>query len=294
MSRLTPGGIPARDSPGLLTYAEAVAQSQSLIRMKLDVSQPIDLGEFVSAFTAMAAEYDRFMRADHPDVAPDAALYVKHVRDGCIEADLVPTVIGAVAFMAGVLTIDDFIRRYGARLAKYLKPGGRAADATKSELKHFSEQVAAIANTAGSSISVAAIEIDDGKEKVKAIFRFDSAEAQDIQQRVEEHKRELDHTARADKDRVLMVFTRSDVRSAALGKRSGEHVVIEAISDKSLPLIYASDLAEQQIKHEIAEAADNVYKKGFSVDVNVESRGGRPVAYSVTNLHRVIDLPDED
>jgi hypothetical protein len=77
-----------------------------------------------------------------------------------------------------------------------------------------------------------------------------------------------------------------------VGKRSGEPVQIEDISEKELPLIYASDLAEQRIKHEILEVEDNVFKKGFVVDVNVETRGGRPVAYRATNLHQVIDLPD--
>jgi hypothetical protein len=56
--------------------------------------------------------------------------------------------------------------------------------------------------------------------------------------------------------------------------------------------LYASDLVEQRIKHEIREADDNVYKKGFIVDVNFQLKGGRPVAYRVTNLHQVIDLPD--
>jgi len=58
-------------------------------------------------------------------------------------------------------------------------------------------------------------------------------------------------------------------------------------------LIYASDLAEQRITHEITEADDNVYKKGLVVDVNVEMRAGKPVAYRVTNFHDIIDLPDD-
>ena len=67
---------------------------------------------------------------------------------------------------------------------------------------------------------------------------------------------------------------------------------IEKISEKEFPLIYASSLAEQKIKHEIRDADENVFKKGFVVDVNVELRAGRPVAYRVTNLHQVIDLPE--
>lgn len=72
-----------------------------------------------------------------------------------------------------------------------------------------------------------------------------------------------------------MVFTQANIKNATVGKRSGER------------------LAEQKIKHEIREADDNLFKKGFIVDVNIELRGGKPVAYRVTNLHDVIDLPDD-
>lgn len=44
-------------------------------------------------------------------------------------------------------------------------------------------------------------------------------------------------------------------------------------------------------KHEIREADENVYKKGFVVDVNVRSAGGKPAAYAVTHVRQVIDLP---
>ena len=56
--------------------------------------------------------------------------------------------------------------------------------------------------------------------------------------------------------------------------------------------MYASELAEQRIKHEIRESEDNVYKKGFVVDVNVKMVNGRPSVYAVTNLHEIIDLDD--
>ena len=62
---------------------------------------------------------------------------------------------------------------------------------------------------------------------------------------------------------------------------NGERVKTEQVYDRDFPLIYASDLAEQRIKHEIREADDNLFKKGFIVDVNVETMGGRSVAYRV-------------
>lgn len=275
-------------------YRAAMERGQPFIRLKLDVDQPIDLGEFVAAFTAMGAEYERFIKTERPDATSNSTLYVKHVRDGCIEAELIPWIIGGglLTALGAANTVYDFVEKYGGRISKYLKAGGRAEGASKSELNHFSEQVAAIANTPGSNLQIAAIEVENGKEITRVAFKFDTSEARTIQQRVDEHKREIEHQSRADRERVLMIFIRSDVRDAAVGKRSGELVEIAAISPKPRPLIYASAIAEEQIKFEIT-TDDSVYKKGFVVDVNVEMRGGKPVAYAVTNLHQVIDLPDD-
>ena len=41
------------------------------------------------------------------------------------------------------------------------------------------------------------------------------------------------------------------------------------------------------------KASENIFKKGFVVDVDIETRQGRPVAYRVKNVHQVIDLPDD-
>ena len=284
------------DSLQLRTYASAMERGQPYIRLKLDTNKPIEMGEFVGAFTSIAAEYDRFIRGVEPGQVPDATLYVRDVRDGCIEADLIPWLIGGgfIGLLAAANTLHEFVERYGGRISKYLHPNGRAEDANKSELKHFADQVAAIASNPDSALEIAAIEVEDGEHRVKAAFKFSTSEAKDIERRINDHRRELEHSAGTDHERVLMTFTRSDVRQSVVGKRSGELVRIGAISDRSLPLIYASELAEREIKHEIAEAEDNVYKKGFVVDVNVEDRSGKPLAYRVTNLHQVIDLPDED
>jgi hypothetical protein len=109
---------------------------------------------------------------------------------------------------------------------------------------------------------------------------------------VHSSQHELEKPAQEPHERVLMVFTRSDVHSASLGKPSGEKVLIEEISDKSISLTYGSDLAEQKLKHEIREADENVYKKGFIVDVHTKKVRGKPVAYAVTHVHDVIDIEE--
>jgi len=283
LSRLRPGhNLGEDDNLKLSDYAKAMERGQPYVRLRLSVPEAIELGAFVGAFTALASEYDRFIRTEHGKNG-EATLYVAEVRKGSIEADLIPALasgIPVLVAMAGqALDVEEFVRRYGHRLTRLLgKSPLLPEDITKAELRDFTEQVAAIAAVPGSTIEVAAIKIENGEHKIEAAFKFDTKQAREIQDKAELMHQQIEHLARADHERVLMVFTRSDVRGATVGKRSGELVSIDAISDRSLPLIYASDLAEQQIKHEIAEADDNVYKKGFMVDVNVESRSAKPVA----------------
>jgi hypothetical protein len=267
------------------------------IQLKVEVDQPLELGDFVGAFTALGAEFERYMRAREAEGDSHAKLYVREVRQGSIVADLLPylaTFGGLADGMQQIMAVEDFVKRYGGRLLAYRRVGGRAEDMTKSALEDFNRQVAAIAHHPKSKLSVAAIEIKNGDHHVRAAFEFDTGEARVIQEQVEIHKYEIEHQTGHLHERVLMTFTRSDVRTTAVGKRSGEQVRIEDISHRSMPIIYASDLAERQIKYEITEAEDNVYKKGFVVDVAVERRQGRVVAYRIMHLHQIIDLPDDD
>lgn len=114
---------------------------------------------------------------------------------------------------------------------------------------------------------------------------FNTKDAREITKTIEGEFKRLDESRSVDFERVLLVFTRSDVGDARVGQRSGERVVIEEISTKPLAITYGSELAEERIKHEIRESDDNIYKKGFSVDVKVQNRGMKPVAYSIMHVH---------
>ena len=122
----------------------------------------------------------------------------------------------------------------------------------------------------------------------------DPSDAQSVAKTIDAEYRRLDAQADRSVERVLMIFTRSDINNAPTDKRSGERVLISEITDKELPLIYASAMSEQRIKHVIREADENIFKKGFVVDVLVLHKGTRPIAYKLTDVHDVIDLPDDD
>jgi hypothetical protein len=223
-------------------------------------------------------------------------MYVREVRAGSIEADLIPWLSVYAPFISDMdkaLIIEEFVRRWAGRFQALLGDGTTAPPQTRSELKDWADAVRAVATDPNASQTLEAAVFKDGKKKVEAAFRFNTNDARQALQTVEARQLQLEQqTQHSDRERVLMRFTRSDIGEATLGKRSGERVVIEEISDKPLALIYGSDLAEQRIKHEIRDSYENVFKKGFVVDVNVRSSGGKPVAYAVTNVHQIIELSD--
>jgi len=159
-------------------------------------------------------------------------------------------------------------------------------------LRDWADAAKSIASDPVASHRLEVARFVDGKREISAEFRFTAPEARTALQNIEDRKKLLAKPDSSQYERVLMVFTRSDINDADVGKSSGERVRIEELSNKALALMYGSEVAEGRIKHEIREADDNVFKKGFVVDVMVKLRSGKPVAYSVTNVHDVIDLPD--
>jgi len=267
------------------------------IILNLKTKEPIELGDFVGAFVALGNDYERFTSERGIDDKGEAKIYVKEVRAGSIEADLIPWLSIFAPFIADMekaIIVEDFVRRWGARLIDLLQGNKSELPSSSSELKDWSRMVEAIANDPDGKATISAAVFEDGKREIRAAVEFDTHQARKALAVIEERRKELELQGVEPYQRALMVFTRSDVNDADINKRSGERVKIEEIHNRSLALMYGSELAEDRIKHEIREADENVFKKGFVVDVMVKLRNGNPVAYSVVHVHDVIDLPDDD
>lgn len=271
-----------------------MATGKPHIVLTLDTKEPIELGAFVGAFTSLENEYSRFIKQAEPDLAGEADLFVRDIRSGSIIVDLIPWLSMTAPFiddMEKALIIEKFVRTWKERFELLLSGKGKAPE-TRLELKDWADAVKAIATDAKGSGKIEAATFLGGKKKIRAAFKFNSLDAREVLKTVERRQQLLEKTQHADHTRVLMRFTRSDIADVTVGKPSGERIKIEEISDRSLPLVYGSELAEERIKHEIREADENVYKKGFIVDVNVKSTGGRPLAYAIIDVHQIIELPD--
>lgn len=262
-----------------------------------ETEHPIELRDFVGAFVGIGNQFELQYAREHGVSKGTARFFVHEVREGSIVAELVPyflpATFGAGAVLAGIKHANDlisFVKNIKSGIDFLKKPTGRLPHATKSELGDFLRTVSPVAHDSNGSLSLAVYEDDD----CRVAFKFDTQEAREAEANILEQTAEMSQTDDADHKRVLMVFTRTNVAHAKTGKRSGELVEIETLYRSPLPVVYASRLAEERIRHEIADADENVYKKAFDVDVNVEMRGGKPIAYRVVAVHDVIDLPETD
>lgn len=286
-----------RDSYGLSSYSALMADGRAHIIVTIDTKEPIELGDFVSAFTALSNQYTQYIEEYHPAMSAEAKVFVRELRAGSIIADLIPFVqiFGAASIIPVMQQMDvivDFVQKYGSKLKSYFGDGAGVESATSSDLNDVLGAVVAIANDSDGKSTIEAAYFADDAKQIKAAVSFNTQEANTAVRRIGEHRLRLEGSQHETRERVLMIFTQTNIKTPPLEKRTGERGKIEEISISDKPLIYASDLAEKKIKHEIKEADENVFKKGFVVDVAVLTKSGKIAAYKIINLHQVIDLPD--
>jgi hypothetical protein len=286
----------------VVSYTQAMGEDGAHIRLKLDTDEPVALSDFVAEFVAIGNQFEKFIARERPDLKADTEIYIKEVRTGCIEADLVAWILAggasaawAIDKMDKIQILAKFVESMKTRISPYFRKGGRTPDATKSDLSDFYKTTKAIARDPKATASLEAAFFEDGERKIRAAFKFNNAEAKQAEFEIAEHRQELDAKTDENKERVLLQFVRPSVESGKPGKKGGERGVIPSLAKRALPVLYASKLAEERMLHEKMQLAGNVFRALFDVSVNVElNASGNPRAYRVTEVHTVIEDGDED
>lgn len=275
-----------------LVYSELVEHSNAYLTVTLDLEEPVEIYDFSALFAGVGGQFDRYLAEHHPHLKGKAKMFVKEVRKGSIIFDLVPDIKDLVGMMDGVLVVTGFGALFSKRIRRLI--GGQFVEgANKNDIAEIGKTVRAVSRDAGGDMKIERVAYEEGAWSTKLLIEFDTGDARKAEATIAEQKKELDAIEHVDHSRVLMTFERSRKSDTEIEKPTGELVVIEEAGTAPKALIYASELVEQKIKHEIREADDNIYKKGFIVDANVRLRNGRVVGYAVTAVHQVIDLPED-
>ncbi len=276
----------------VIGYSQAMLEGKNFIELKIELREPAELYDLVASFTAVASQFDDYIRNEHPNLVDgDSKIYVKQIRAGSIVAELLPFIQPLIQNMDSALIVDGFIKRYGGILQKYLR-GKQEEAATKGDLNDFMGQVAAIAKDPNGSLTIASAEYRKTKTTTRASVQFNTEDAKKIESFARAHQKQIEAKAYEVQKNVLMVFWQSNVKETETGKRTGEKAIIEEVSDKPLAVVYDSEIAEGKIKHETKDGDRNLYKLGFYVTCRVERLRSRPVAYRISEVHEIIELPD--
>lgn len=268
-----------------------MTDQNSYLTLTLNLAEPVEAGDLGKMFEALSKEFEDSLEGNNPDLVGQAKIYIKEIRKGSIIIDLLPLIRDAIGVMKDAKVISDFSVLLQNRL-KPLFSGKPSGLKTKGDLITVANLIRAVANDQNGNATLESATFKQGVFRKQLDIKFDTRQARTAISTVEREILLIEQTTGQPYERVTMVFVRSSITDSDLGKRSGELVIVEVISRRGLPLIYASELAEQKIKHEIRESDENIFKKAFVVDVNVELRGGKEIAYRVSHVHQVFDLPD--
>lgn len=275
-----------------LPYRVFMDATPAYLEFEIQVQEPIELSDFVRTFSSLAAQYQRFLHQTGNADEPTAKIYVRRIREGSIIAELIPVITPIIGTMESILIVGHFGRMVRDKLVPYMTKGGRAPVESKTEITEMLGGVRAIArDTKGKAILRKAIMSDDGVRK-ETILEFDTSQARVAEIELVKHYDELNKPTIETYANVLMVFFQSNTKIPDFAVKSGEHVIIDEISKLPRPVVYISELARQKIKDVILHSDENIFKKGFYVDVIVDRYNGKVAAYKVTNLVQIIDLPD--
>jgi hypothetical protein len=277
-----------------------MAAGPAHIIVTIDTMVPIELGDFVSMFTALSNQYSNYIKLSHPDLISEARIFIQELSPGSIIADLIPfaTMVGydsVVPYVRQLDVVADFVVKYGHKLLPFFASGTALAakqapmPTSVSDLNDFLGTVTAIARDTDGRVTFEATYREDHQKHVKVAFGFNTNEARTAVERIAEERLRLEGAPHEVKSQVLMVFTQTNVKVQPLGKRTSERVKIEEIAPADKPLVYASDLVQKQIKYEIMKGDENVFKNGVIVDVAIMRKNDKIIAYKVIKLHTVCD-----
>ena len=96
------------------SYRQVVEAAGTFYRLTLELEQPVELHDFAAAFASIGDQWQHFIAEEHPDLTPTARFYVREVRKGSIQADIVAMGLG---FIDGPLDRVGIVAAFGGVIA---------------------------------------------------------------------------------------------------------------------------------------------------------------------------------
>lgn len=282
--------------------------SNDLIEIHFDVHEPVELTEMTLAFQGLGRDYRKFLQEKVRSeggkiIDDDIKLYVTKIESNCILAHLAgaSNIIGAYFTLLDYQSIFiEYVKHFEV-VTTYFRNLGKAKDlqaadieVTKAGAQAIESLMALVAKTKKGKFALrarAGSETASGS-KVYAEIELTSDEAAEVQRGALIAQKVLDYRGEADHKNVLMYFQRTSTEDTKAAGKTDDKAIIRSVSEKPLPVHFASQLDQERINDLKNDPHANPFKAAYRVDVNVEvDRKGVPRFYRVVHLHEI--LPDE-
>ncbi|WP_324751177.1 hypothetical protein SH591_07465 [Sphingomonas sp. LY54] len=283
--------------------------SKDRIEIHFDVHEPVELTEMTLAFQGLSRDYKRFLKEKVQNEGgkigdEDIKLYITKIESNCILAEFAgaSSIVGAYFSLLDYQNIFiEYVKHFDVVTSYFKTLAGRkdlrSADieCTKAGAQAIESVMALVAKTKKGRFALrarAGSETGSG-HKVYAEVELSSNDAAEVQRGALIAQKVLDYRGDADHKNVLMYFQRTSTDDAKAQGRTDDKAIIRSISEKPLPVHFASQLDQERINDLKSDPKANPFKAAYRVDVNVETdRKGIARFYRVVHLHEI--LPEEE
>lgn len=252
-----------------------------LLEVTLKNQSPIELNDLGRALNSLADEFNRF--SNRHQVNSNAKLFVKEVRKGSIVIDLissVPVLLPIAEQFNTVFEFGSFIKN----AFDYLLD--RTNDRPEGDSKTF-ENIANIVNpiagNKGSQINISVSNTGNGDIYVQIPATEEESQRIKTKAGFEKEKLQLPNVDLKERVTMYIYQARNEIKS-----KSGDKGIIESISKQPKKIIFGNE----GIKREIMNSDENVFHYAYVVDVVVETKEEKPIAYKIMNYHEKFQLDE--
>lgn len=251
-------------------------QPTAVLTVRIEHSGPIALSALADSLQALADSHARFADASGATINGDKVrLYVREIRSGSIIADLVGVAMNYPIFgtLGTANTVVTFAKHMAALVDYFLgKTPAPPPDTRAEEARELSRIVAPIAGDAAGNLSILAR--DNASVVVNQTVNF--AQANTIQNRARNFAAVQEQPVSGLHEGRLFYWFQA--RNSEKTKGVGDLGVIESITRKPVKTRFASD----EIKR--AMLGEALFTRDYVVDVEVQTREGRPTLYTIQRL----------
>ena len=247
------------------------------IKYETDAKMQIDVSNFANALLAMEDEYKTFL-SSHGIKTENTSLKIVNIERGSIVTDIVATMLPICDNIANVVSATEFIINFCTLISRFRSNTDSKTDIPIKTLKNINSVVAPVANNESTQLNISnpITFVNYG-----TINFLDASHIYDTTKSIIENQ---DLPSEIFQENVSMTL-----HQGRKGKsKSGNMVIIDAISSKPVKATFASDDIKQKILY---PQKGNPFEKTYMVDVYVAYKSGMPKLYNVLKLYKSKKIP---